>query len=94
MTDIIDHIPAQLQRGFFPANLNLTCVDATENFLAVGSDAGIVFWYNRQSGEMQKLKAEVNDSDEHDSYSFSPRGLACDSPIKLLYPFPDRWPLE
>ncbi|KAH8285132.1 hypothetical protein KR054_005378 [Drosophila jambulina] len=59
LTDIIDHIPAQLQRGFFPANLNLTCVDATEQFLAVGSDAGIVFWYNRQSGEMQKLKAEV-----------------------------------
>ncbi|KAH8304548.1 hypothetical protein KR059_011918 [Drosophila kikkawai] len=59
LTDVIDHIPAQLQRGFFPANLNLTCVDATEQFLAVGSDAGIVFWYNRQSGEMQKLKAEV-----------------------------------
>ncbi|XP_017132897.1 WD repeat-containing protein CG11141 [Drosophila elegans] len=59
LTDVIDHIPARLQRGFFPANLNLTCVDATEEFLAVGSDAGIVFWYNRHSGEMQKLKAEV-----------------------------------
>ncbi|XP_017049958.1 WD repeat-containing protein CG11141 [Drosophila ficusphila] len=59
LTDVIDHIPARLQRGLFPANLNLTCVDATDEFLAVGSDAGIVFWYNRQSGEMQKLKAEV-----------------------------------
>ncbi|XP_052841424.1 LOW QUALITY PROTEIN: WD repeat-containing protein CG11141 [Drosophila gunungcola] len=59
LTEVIDLIPARLQRGFFPANLNLTCVDATEEFLAVGSDAGIVFWYNRHSGEMQKLKAEV-----------------------------------
>ncbi|EDW32298.1 GL11559 [Drosophila persimilis] len=59
LTDIIDHIPARLQRGFFPANLNLTCVDGTNEFLAVGSDAGIVFWYNRQTGEMQKLKSEV-----------------------------------
>uniref|UniRef100_A0A6P4FH71 WD repeat-containing protein CG11141 n=1 Tax=Drosophila rhopaloa TaxID=1041015 RepID=A0A6P4FH71_DRORH len=59
LTEVIDHIPARLQRGFFPANLNLTCVDATEEFLAVGSDAGIVFWYNRHTGEMQKLKAEV-----------------------------------
>ncbi|XP_017079362.1 WD repeat-containing protein CG11141 [Drosophila eugracilis] len=59
LTEVIDHIPARLQRGFFPANLNLTCVDATEQFLAMGSDAGIVFWYNRRTGEMQKLKAEI-----------------------------------
>ncbi|KAH8373116.1 hypothetical protein KR009_012125 [Drosophila setifemur] len=59
LTDLIDRIPARLQRGFFAANLNLTCVDASEEFLAVGSDAGIIFWHNRRSGEMQKLKAEV-----------------------------------
>ncbi|KMY91978.1 WD repeat-containing protein CG11141 [Drosophila simulans] len=59
LTEVIERIPARLQRGFFPANLNLTCVDATEEFLAMGSDAGIVFWYNRRTGEMQKLKAEV-----------------------------------
>ncbi|KAH8348562.1 hypothetical protein KR084_008721 [Drosophila pseudotakahashii] len=59
LTEVIEQIPARLQRGFFPANLNLTCVDATEEFLALGSDAGIVFWYNRHTGEMQKLKAEV-----------------------------------
>ncbi|KAH8331737.1 hypothetical protein KR074_010628 [Drosophila pseudoananassae] len=59
LTELIDRIPARLQRGFFPANLNLTCVDASEDFLAVGSDAGIVFWHNRRTGEMQKLKAEV-----------------------------------
>ncbi|BFG03420.1 WD repeat-containing protein1 [Drosophila madeirensis] len=59
LTDVIDRIPARLQRGIFPANLNLTCVDGTNEFLAVGSDAGIVFWYNRQTGEMQKLKSEV-----------------------------------
>ncbi|XP_017002326.3 WD repeat-containing protein CG11141 [Drosophila takahashii] len=59
LTEVIEQIPARLQRGFFPANLNLTCVDATEEFLAMGSDAGIVFWYNRHTGEMQKLKAEI-----------------------------------
>ncbi|KAH8271505.1 hypothetical protein KR018_002196 [Drosophila ironensis] len=59
LTELFDRIPARLQRGFFPADLNLTCVDACEEFLAVGSDAGIVFWHNRRTGEMQKLKAEV-----------------------------------
>lgn len=59
LTEIMDLIPAA-RRGFFPSNLNVTCVDAVEDFLALGSDAGIVFWYNRSSGEMQKLKAEVS----------------------------------
>ncbi|TDG44671.1 hypothetical protein AWZ03_008906 [Drosophila navojoa] len=59
LTEIMELIPTA-RRGFFPANLNVTCVDAVEDFLALGSDAGIVFWYNRRSGEMQKLKAEVS----------------------------------
>jgi len=83
LTEIIEQIPARLQRGFFPANLNLTCVDATEEFLAIGSDAGIVFWYNRYTGEMQKLKAEVcPQSMTH----FSTLGHACGSPIKSTSP--------
>ncbi|KAH8299751.1 hypothetical protein KR044_005474 [Drosophila immigrans] len=59
LTEIMELIPAA-RRGFFPSNLNITCVDAVEDFLALGSDAGLVFWYNRRSGEMQKLKAEVS----------------------------------
>ncbi|XP_034479003.1 WD repeat-containing protein CG11141 [Drosophila innubila] len=59
LTEMMELIPAA-RRGFFPSNLNITCVDAIEDFLALGSDAGIVFWYNRRSGEMQKLKAEVS----------------------------------
>ncbi|KAH8418432.1 hypothetical protein KR222_010247 [Zaprionus bogoriensis] len=59
LTEIMELIPAA-RRGFFPANLNITCIDAIEDFLALGSDAGIIFWYNRRSGEMQKLKAEVS----------------------------------
>ncbi|XP_062137447.1 WD repeat-containing protein CG11141 [Drosophila sulfurigaster albostrigata] len=59
LTEVMELIPAA-RRGFFPSNLNITCVDAIEDFLALGSDAGIVFWYNRRSGEMQKLKAEVS----------------------------------
>lgn len=59
LTEILELIPVA-RRGFFPANLNITCIDAIEDYLALGSDAGIVFWYNRRSGEMQKLKGEVN----------------------------------
>uniref|UniRef100_A0A1I8N152 HPS5-like beta-propeller domain-containing protein n=1 Tax=Musca domestica TaxID=7370 RepID=A0A1I8N152_MUSDO len=58
LTDVFDRIPTRISRGLFPADLNITCIDAIEEFIALGSDAGIVFWYNRYSGQIQKLKSE------------------------------------
>ncbi|KNC24193.1 WD repeat-containing protein, partial [Lucilia cuprina] len=59
LTDVLDRIPTRINRGLFPADLNITCIDAVEEFFALGTDAGIVFWYNRQNGDIQKLKAET-----------------------------------
>ncbi|XP_053964663.1 WD repeat-containing protein CG11141 [Anastrepha ludens] len=60
LTDIMEKIPVRMTRalGIFPADLNITCVDAISEFLALGSDAGIVFWYDRYNGELQKLRTE------------------------------------
>ncbi|XP_073846527.1 WD repeat-containing protein CG11141 [Musca autumnalis] len=60
LTDVFDRIPTKISRGLFPADLNITCIDGIEEFLALGSDAGIVFWYNRYTGQIQKLKSENN----------------------------------
>ena len=59
LTDVIERIPTRINRGLFPADLNITCLDAVEDFIALGTDAGMVFWYNRQTGQIQKLKSEV-----------------------------------
>lgn len=59
LTDVVDRIPTRINRGLFPADLNITCIDAVEEFFALGTDAGMVFWYNRETGQIQKLKAEV-----------------------------------
>nr|XP_014090842.1 WD repeat-containing protein CG11141 [Bactrocera oleae] len=60
LTDIMEKIPVRMIRslGIFPADLNITCVDAISEFIVLGSDAGIVFWYDRYSGELQKLRTE------------------------------------
>uniref|UniRef100_A0A1I8PQD9 WD repeat-containing protein CG11141 n=1 Tax=Stomoxys calcitrans TaxID=35570 RepID=A0A1I8PQD9_STOCA len=61
LTDVFDRIPTRINRGLFPADLSITCVDVVDDeFIALGSDAGIVFWYNRYTGVIQKLKAESN----------------------------------
>lgn len=60
LTDIMEKIPVRMIRalGIFPADLNITCVDAISEFIALGSDGGIVFWYDRYTGELQKLPTE------------------------------------
>uniref|UniRef100_A0A1A9WR45 WD repeat-containing protein CG11141 n=1 Tax=Glossina brevipalpis TaxID=37001 RepID=A0A1A9WR45_9MUSC len=58
LTDVLDRIPTRIKRGLFLSDLNITCIDALEQFFALGSDAGTVFWYNRSSGQVQKLKSD------------------------------------
>lgn len=59
LTEVIDKIPTRIQKGLFSSDLNVTCIDVIPEFIALGTDAGIVFWYNRFNGEAQKLRAEV-----------------------------------
>ncbi|XP_055902769.1 WD repeat-containing protein CG11141 [Eupeodes corollae] len=60
LTEIIEKIPHRIQKGLFPVDLGITCIDVVPEFIALGSDAGIVFWYNRFNGEVQKLRSEVS----------------------------------
>lgn len=60
LTDVFAKIPLKVQKGFFFVDLNVTCIDALDEYLALGTDAGIVYWYNRQNGSVQKLRTEVN----------------------------------
>lgn len=62
LTDVFVNIPLKVQKGFFFVDLNVTCIDALDDYLALGTDAGIVFWYNRQNGNAQKLRTEVSTS--------------------------------
>lgn len=52
-------IPLRVQRNLFLQDLSITCVQVLEEFVILGSDAGIVFWFNRSKGEMQRLHTEV-----------------------------------
>lgn len=62
LNDVLAKVPAKLQRGIFYSDVNLTCVDVLTDFIALGTDVGIVFWYNRCNGNMIRLKCEVNNS--------------------------------
>lgn len=55
LTDLLEKIP--LKVGLLK-NLNLTCVSVISQFIALGTDCGIVLWYNRIKKELQKLRLE------------------------------------
>lgn len=59
LDDLFHQIPASIRRGLFLQDLNVTCCDVVAEFLALGTDAGIIFWYHRLNGHTQKLRAEV-----------------------------------
>lgn len=59
VNDVLQQIPPKVQRGFFHQELNVTCIDVLSEYCGLGSDVGIVFWYNRRTGNVQKLRTEV-----------------------------------
>lgn len=55
----VNDVLQKVQRGFFFHELNVTCIDVLPEYLGLGSDVGIIFWYNRRNGNVQKLRTEV-----------------------------------
>lgn len=60
LTDLLNKLPTKLQKGIFYNDLILTCVNVLKDFIALGTDCGVILWYNRKNGEMQRLRCEVN----------------------------------
>lgn len=58
--NVFHKIPPKIQKGFFFQELHITCIDALPEYLALGSNVGIIFWYNRHNGNVQKLRTEVS----------------------------------
>lgn len=59
-TRLLQQIPLRAQKGLFSYDLNLTCVDVLTEYIAVGTNCGLVYWYCRESGELQRLRFEVS----------------------------------
>lgn len=49
LTDLIERIPPKFHQGFVSRDLLLTCVTCTQDSLVAGSNAGILFWFDRGS---------------------------------------------
>ncbi|CAB3257930.1 unnamed protein product [Arctia plantaginis] len=59
---ILNLIPPRIQTGIFSNELYLTCVDAVSEYIALGTNVGLVYWYDRKKGNIQRLRCEASTS--------------------------------
>ncbi|XP_049876857.1 WD repeat-containing protein CG11141 [Pectinophora gossypiella] len=59
---ILNLIPPRIQNGLFSSELCLTCVDACSEYIALGTNVGLVYWYDRKKGNIQRLRCEATTS--------------------------------
>uniref|UniRef100_A0A2A4K6Q5 Uncharacterized protein n=1 Tax=Heliothis virescens TaxID=7102 RepID=A0A2A4K6Q5_HELVI len=59
---ILNLIPPRIQTGIFSNELCLTCVDAVSEYIALGTNVGLVYWYDRKKGNIQRLRCEASTS--------------------------------
>ncbi|XP_062555698.1 WD repeat-containing protein CG11141 [Armigeres subalbatus] len=58
LVSLVNKIPVTVQRGLLFHDVSITCVHLVDEFIALGSNVGIVFWYNRKSGAVERLQTE------------------------------------
>ena len=52
---LLSKVPARVHRGLVGYDLSLTCVAAHPRFLALGTNAGLVYWYDREEDVLHRL---------------------------------------
>lgn len=60
LTDLFSKLPTRIQNGIFNQEVQLTCVDVLPEFIALGTNVGVVYWYNRKKNDLERLRCEVN----------------------------------
>ncbi|KAF4530166.1 hypothetical protein B566_EDAN001423 [Ephemera danica] len=60
LSNLLQQIPQKAQKGLFTQDINFTCIDALPDFIAIGTNVGLVYWYNRKTKELQRLRCEDN----------------------------------
>ena len=62
LTQLLARVPCRIQRGLLMCDLMWTCVDVTDRWIAIGTDAGVVYLYHRpRETVIHQLTSQVTD---------------------------------
>ncbi|XP_065200241.1 uncharacterized protein LOC135831573 [Planococcus citri] len=51
-------IPIRVRKGFTIVEVHYTCIDAVDEYIAIGTNIGIVYWANRSTNKVERLRPE------------------------------------
>lgn len=60
MEHLLNKIPLKAQKGLTTFDLEITCVAAVDDYLALGTNVGLIYWYRRSTDVLERLKIEVS----------------------------------
>ncbi|XP_015594722.1 WD repeat-containing protein CG11141 [Cephus cinctus] len=55
---LLQQIPVKCQNGIFTQDMSFTSIDAVAEYIAIGTNHGLVYWYSREKGDLQRLRCE------------------------------------
>ncbi|KAL3284748.1 hypothetical protein HHI36_018892 [Cryptolaemus montrouzieri] len=58
LTDLLNKIPTKPNLSIFSGEVKITCVDILPEFIALGTNYGMAYWYDRKKKELQRLRCE------------------------------------
>ncbi|KAJ8975516.1 hypothetical protein NQ317_010631 [Molorchus minor] len=58
LADLFSKLPSKAQNGIFFQEIKLTCVSILPEFIALGTNIGIVYWFDRKKKDIQRLRCE------------------------------------
>lgn len=59
LTTLLQKIPSKIQTGIFTQDINFTCLDAIADFIAIGTNHGVVYWFDRNTSQLETFGCEV-----------------------------------
>ncbi|KAI5704440.1 hypothetical protein M8J75_005321 [Diaphorina citri] len=61
LSNLLKFIPNKIRRGLIMQDVHFTCIDVANEFIAIGTNVGIVFWCNRITLKVTQYKPEKGD---------------------------------
>lgn len=60
LTELLAKLPTKHQNGLLYQEVKITCIDVLPEFIAIGTNVGIVYWFDRNKKDIQRLRCENN----------------------------------
>lgn len=60
LNDLFNSLPTRSKKGLFHLDVKITCIDVLPEFIALGTNLSIIYWFDRKNKHVTELRCEVS----------------------------------